>query len=205
MPQRFNPRPTTANSDPRLGPNLNPGRSLVEDLGGTVDDLRQLYTEFGLRPYRVFSVVEVWSGGESGRGDASIESEVELLPTPLVHDMKTIRGVSKAAGLDEVGGIKLTQISPRYTEDDVRTIFHTQPLPKDRDGYLEVRVDERDGVTKRRRFTVKGTPFRDTEKFEWSVRLRAQSIASARTREGAIRDDVNSPAEVQVIRCNAGQ
>lgn len=205
MPQRFNPRPTTANEDPRIGPNRQPGCSLVEGLGETVDGLRQFYTDFGLRPYRVFSVVVRWSGGESGRGDASVESEVELLPTPLVHDMKQLRGVSKSAGRDEEGGVKLTQISPRYTEDDIRTIFHTQPLPGDRDGFLEIRVDERDGKTQRRRFSVKGTPFRDTEKFEWSVRLRAQTIATARTRDGAIRDDVLSPGEVQVLRFSEGE
>lgn len=198
MPQRSNPRPIKPNDDPTSHPNRMPGQSLVEDLGQTVDLLRQLYTDFGLRPYRFFSVVVKWSGGASGRGDATVESETELLPTPLVKDTKPIRGVSKPAGLDEEGGITLTQISPNYTEDDIRAIFHTQPLPADRDGFIEMRVDERDGSTIRRRFSIKGAPFRDASKFQWTARLRTQS--HDRSREGAIQDDVSSPAEVQFLR-----
>ena len=203
MPARTNPRPQTPNNDPREHPNRQPGRSLTESLGSTVDDLRQLYTDFGQRPYRVFSVVEVWSGGASGRGDASIQSETELLPTPLVVDMKPVRGRSTPAGFDEAGSITIRQISPRYTEDDIRALFFVQPLPTDRDGFLEVRVDERDGSTRRRRFVVKGAPYRDAGKFDWSARMILQS--HNRNRDGTIRDDVSSPAEVQLVRFNEGQ
>lgn len=202
MPQRFNPRPITPNEDQALRPNALPGQSLVEQLGSTADELRQLYTEFGLRPYRVFSVIIRWTGGASGRGDAVLEQETELLPTPLVRDTKTIRGVAKPAGLDEEGSITLRQISPRYTEDDIRSIFHQQPLPDDRDGFLEVRIDERDGSTKRRRFSVKGAPYRDAGKFEWSASLRLQS--HDRGRDGEIRDDIASPAEVQFHTLSKG-
>lgn len=198
MPQRFNPRAVKPNEDPALRPNTLPGQSLVEELGATADDLRQLYTDFGLRPYRVFSVVVRWSGGASGLGDAVVVAETELLPTPLLKDMKPIRGVSKPAGRNEEGGITLTQISPRYTEDDIRGLFHTQPLGEALDGFLEVRVDSRDGQTLRRRFSVKGAPYRDAGKFEWSARLRVQY--ANRSREGAVQDDVQSPAEVRMHR-----
>ncbi len=203
MPQRFNPRGQTPNNDPALRPLPLPSRSLAEQLGDTVDELRQLYTDFGLRPYRVFSVVVVWSGGASGRGDAVVEEEVELLPTPRLVDMKPVTGKATPAGFDEEGAVMLRQISPRYTEDDIRTIFHLQPLPTDRDGFLEIRVDQRDGQTLRRRFTVKGAPFRDAMKFQWSARLVLQS--HDRDRDGTIRDDVSSPAEVQVARFSEGK
>lgn len=198
MSSRTNPRAITADNDPREHANPLPQQSLVESLGGVVDELRQLHTDFGLRPYRVFSVVIGYSGGEVGRGKAQVVSEVELLPTPKLVDMKSVRGISKPAGFDEEGAITLKQISPRYTEDDINEIFFQQPLPKAAIGFLEVRVDERDGSTKRRRFVVKGTPFRDAGKFEWSVRLTAQS--HDRDRQGAIQDDVTSPAETQLIR-----
>lgn len=203
MPQRFNPRAVKPNEDPALGPNPAPGASLVEQLGPTADNLRQLYTEFGLRPYRVFSVVVKWSGGASGLGDAVVASETELLPTPLVKDMKPIRGVSKPAGRNEEGGIMLTQISPRYTEDDIRALFHTQPLGEALDGFLEVRVDSRDGEAVRRRFSVKGAPYRDAGKFEWSARLRIQY--ADRSRAGVVQDDVQSPAEVKMHRFSEGE
>lgn len=198
MASRTNPRALTANNDPREHANPQPQQSLVESLGGLVDELRQLHTDFGLRPYRVFSVVIGYSGGEVGRGTASVVSEAELLPTPKLVDMKSVRGISRPAGFDEEGNITLRQISPRYTEDDISEIFFQQPLPKGSLGFLEVRVDERDGSTKRRRFTVKGTPFRDAGKFEWSVRLTSQS--HDRNRDGVIQDDIASPAEVQLIR-----
>jgi hypothetical protein len=202
VPHRFNPRARTANNDPEVHPNPRPQQSLVEELGGTVDELRQLKTDFGLRPYRVFSVIERWSGGESGRGEVVVESEVELLPTPKVVDIKPVRGVATPAGLDEKGGIRLKEISPRYTEDDIRALFHVQPLGKDQDGFLEVRVDERDGSTMRRRFTIKGTPFRDAEKFEWSAYLTTQN--ADRSRAGQVQDDVSGPAEVQMARFSEG-
>jgi len=202
MGGRTNPRGQTPNEDPDLHPNPMPGQSLVEELGGVADDLRQLYTDFGLRPYTVHSVVVQWSGGEPGRGDAMVISETQLLPTPRLVDMKPIRGMAKPAGFDEEGAVVLRQISPRYTEDDIRTLFFQQPLPRDKEGYLEIRVDSRDGQTDRRRFTVKGTPFRDAPKFEWSTRLTLQS--HDRNRAGQITDDVRSPAEVQVHRFDEG-
>ena len=198
MPARTNPRPITPNTDPDLHPNPNPSQSLVESLGSVADDIRQLYTDFGLRPYTVVSVVIGWTGGKPGRGDAFIVQETPLLPTPQVVDMKPVRGMAKPAGFDEEGSILLTQISPRYTEDDINTIFHVQPLPIDREGFLEVRVDSRDGSTTRRRFRVQGTPYRDADSFEWSTRLVLES--HDRSRDGAITDDVRSPAEVQIHR-----
>ena len=44
------------------------GRTLVDDLIPVADDLRQLYTEFGGRPYRVFLVWVRWSADEDGDG-----------------------------------------------------------------------------------------------------------------------------------------
>ena len=198
MPSRTNPRDQTPNNDPDNHSNRIPQRSLVEGLGDVADDLRQIYTDLGLRPYRVFSVIVRWTGGESGRGDAVLAGETELLPTPLVVDMKPLRGESTPAGFNERGAIELRQISPRYTEDDIRALFHIQPLPIDYDGYLEVRVDSRDGSTERRRFTVKGTPYRNAGRFEWSVRLTKQD--ENRGRSGEIRDVVKSPAEVRTVR-----
>ena len=184
---RSNPRPTPPNVDPGLGPNPQPERSLVEDMQPIVDDARQLNTDFGLRPYRVVSVVVRWTGGERGRGDPVVESEKEFLPTPKVKDYSaSLDGELKAAGITDRGTIRLSEISARYTEDDLDALFHLQPLPKDREGFVEVRHDRRDGETKRRRFVVEGVPFHDAENFQWVCRLLAQD--PDRTRAGVPRD-----------------
>jgi len=188
--------------DPALHPNRSPGRSLVESLGGLVDDLRQMQTDFGMRPYRLFSVVVKWTGGSSGRGDAVVVSERELLPTPKLLGTEALQGVASPGGYLNRGSVRLVQVSPRYTEDDVRALFHVQPLPTDCDGFIEMRIDARDGVTDRRRFIVSSPPFRNAERFEWVVPINSQQ--GDRTRSGEVSDDTKSPGEIQLMRFREG-
>ncbi len=181
---RGNPRPVPPDRDPRLGPHPNPGGSIVEELGEVVDDLRQLYTDFGLRPYRVFSVVVSWSGGEIGRGLPKVASEQEILPTPEV-DLRAMRTDMKTGGKVEGGSATLREVSPRFTEDDIELLFHVQPLPAGCQGFVEVQHDRRDGLTKRRRFVVRGPAQRNVETFEWIVPLASQE--PNRERSGQIK------------------
>jgi hypothetical protein len=179
-----NPRPITPNVDPTLGPNPAPGRSVAEDMGEVVDELRQLHTDLGMRPYRVFSVVLRWSGGEPGRGTAEVVSEREFLPTPLA-DLRPLTRVVTSGGVVERGGSRLSELSPRYTEDDIKALFFVQPLPKGHQGFIEITVDARDGQSPRRRFTVKSPPIRDASGWEWTVRLESED--EARTRAGEVQ------------------
>jgi len=133
------------------------------------DELRQLYTDLGLRPYRVFSVLQGWSGGKVGDGIPRVLREVEFLPTPLV-DLTPVRRRPTEGGFTEDGTVTLHEISPRLTEDQVQQLCSPQLLPG-QESYVEVRHDARDGETTRRRFTVQGVPFRKAGKFEWWVRL----------------------------------
>lgn len=198
---RRNPRPVPPDRDPSLHPLARPSSSLVESLGDVVDDARQIVTDLGLRPYRVFSVVVRWSGGEVGKGDPCVESEVELLPTPKVVFFGEV-GVGglttkmTEGGLSERGDAKMMEISPRYTEDDVRQLFHLQPLPAGLDGFVEVRMDARDGSSIRRRFAVL-VPQRRAEKFDWIVRLKRQN---QNDRRDSSVDNVKSPLEVEQLR-----
>lgn len=173
---RGNPRIEQPNDDPALHPNRAPSRSLVDDLGEVADDLRQLYTDFGLRPYRVFSVIYRWTGGSVGHGEALVFQTEELLPTPEVR-VASIRSELKSAGLVERGDSTLVGVSPRYTEDQIRTLFHCSEngeLPPDLQGFVEVVMDARDGVSERRRFSVAGVPQRRADRFDWEVRLIKQ-------------------------------
>lgn len=181
---RTNPRPITPDTDPALEPNPAPEASLVEDMGELVDDLRQMYTDFGLRPYRLFSIVTNWTGGAKGRGDQVIKTETELLPTPLITNVDSLRGDLKSGGNTERGGVRVSEISPRFTEDDIREIFHLQPLPAGHEAFLEMRVDGRDGNTIRRRFTIQGAPWRRADRFDWTIRLLEQD--PMRSRRGVL-------------------
>jgi hypothetical protein len=143
----------------------------VEDLGAVADDLRQLFTDFGLRPYRVFSVLQRWSGGRVGAGTLAVVRELELLPTPLV-DLGPVKRKHTEGGGTEDGQFTLRQLSPRLTEDQVQSLVAPGGLGPGEESFLEVRHDARDGQElARRRFTVVGPPFRKAGQFEWQVRL----------------------------------
>lgn len=163
----------------------------MEDLAGVADDLRQLYTDFGLRPYRVFSVVVAWSGGSIGRGNAAVVSEKEFLPTPLV-DLRPVRTTMRTGGRVEDGDGYLKEVSPRYTEEDIQALFHQHPLPAGHEGFLEVRVDARDGTAvPRRRFVVQGAPYRRADAFDWAVRMSRQR--ADRTPLGKLAERTDMP------------
>jgi len=169
----------------KLGPNPNPGRSIVAGFAGVVDGLRQLETNAGLRPYRVFAVVVKWSGGEVGRGDPTVESEVELLPTPLVR-LKGIRFENKPGGKTDRGYVEVSEVSTRYTEEQLLTAFHVkQPLGEGREAFYEIVRDARDGQPGlRRRFVLRQVPDHDAENFQWILRLSAQD--KSRGKDGQV-------------------
>jgi hypothetical protein len=160
-------------------------RSLAADLGDVVDEARQTLTDLGMRPYRVFSVVERWSSGVVGRGTAKVISEVELVPPPFV-DFNPLKRKYGGAGSVERGEILLRKVSPRYTEDELFALMRPVTTAGEA-AYIEIRADGRfEGAggegPKRRRFVVKGVPWLDQAKFEWVVRLFQQD--NPRTRRG---------------------
>jgi len=180
-----NPRPITPNTDLRLHPNARPERSLVEELGGIVDEARQMLTDFGLRPYEVWSVVVSWSGGDVHRGSASVRWERQLLPTPKVEGIARVAKEMREAGTVARGTVRLTGISPRYTGDEVEQLF-PRALRGGEEHFIEVRMDARDGQSvERARYVVSALPERRAERFDWEVQLTKQD--EDRTRRGAPR------------------
>lgn len=177
-----NPRPTTPNNDAQR--NAQPAQSLVERLGTVADNLRQLYTDFGLRPYEVFSVVVRWTGGSRHRGVAQVVSETPFLPTPKVEQVASVELAARAGGVVQRGTVRLSELSPRYTEDDIRVLFPRELLAGE-EHFIEMRVDARDGSTARKRYVVSGTPERRPGDFDWTVRLTKQD--EDRTRTGGLR------------------
>lgn len=169
---------------PDVSADYQDAHNLTEEFAALADDMRELYTDFGQRPERVFSVVYSWSGGEEGKGDLAIVSEREFLPRPLV-DTKNSRFENTEAGQRMQGSAKLTEVSWRMTEDEIFAYFPVAPLPRGHFAFIEVRTDARDGVfVVRKRYTVKDPPYRNIKHLCWEVPLIAQQ--HPRTREGEL-------------------
>jgi hypothetical protein len=96
-------------------------RTLASMLIPSIDKIRQIPTMLGLRPKRVFLVHAVWNGPLGKKGDgAPVEvSRTEILPTPKVADMEATTQILHATGLSEEGGLRITEISARFSEDDL--------------------------------------------------------------------------------------
>lgn len=164
--------------DPTLRPlsGFEVGTSLATDLMSTADSLRQLYTDFGLRPYRVFLVWVSYTTDEDhdglvdvddqgvhadadtiGAGRPYLLAEIELLPTPRVS-VGGVRQNTDAVGRTEVGGATVDQISPAMSEDILQGLMpefidpqHPEQLRPGIAFFYEVQEDRPAG------FAVQGT------------------------------------------------
>src|SRR5689334_10543435 len=99
---------------------LAPGQfehTLAARLGPVADKIRQIATNMGARPYRVYLVWTISGGAERGEGVERLVHEEELLPTPLVLDLTSIALQPYSAGKLPVGSVKVSQISTSYGED----------------------------------------------------------------------------------------
>ena len=161
--------------------------SLAPKLIPMVDRLRDLYSRFGLRNIRVRIVRTRWSGGVRGEGDEYVVSDLEILPTPKVSDLSALLEIIHPVGQDEVGSIQVSEISARYTEDQLVGLDSdgTEPT-EDQQVYYEtetVRLDGKPG--ERRRFILAGVPSLSTSGLQWTVPL--QRAHDGRDREGVPR------------------
>lgn len=164
-----------------LASSIDPMRTLVGSMAPCVDHLRDIYTCLGARMYVVVLVKTRWSGGRRGVGQEQVISEEPILPTPLVLDEGALRKTQFGVGSVEQGSIKVTEISMRYTEDQLcGRGLNGEPTPKDEQFYWEVR-DSAPGADVRR-YTVDVVPVLDPLNFGWSIGLRRQQ--GDRTRAG---------------------
>lgn len=176
-----NPRPDVPNTDPNLSipAPVQARQSLTQQLGPVVDDIRQIAVDLGQRSYQVWSVRVRWDGGARGQGDVVQVWEKPFLPIPKVAKWRVPEEL-RAAGYVERGDVVLTELSPRYTEDEIRDLFHVKLGPAE-DGFIELRVAA-DGLSERKRFTTSTAPERRANKFDWTVRLQRQD--RQRNRDG---------------------
>lgn len=165
--------------------------TLASDLVDIVDEIRQLNSEFGIRPYRVFMIHSQWTGGEVGVGQEQITSRIEILPTPRLKGMDSLSTIVDPTGLTEDGSVDVDQISARYTEDDLtgRTPDLNDPnLPRTSAGAVDFywEVHENRGQTPNtvlRRFNPKGVPHLSRDGFQWRIALVKQDYDRGRNGE----------------------
>lgn len=152
--------------------------SLGQDLVPVADSIRDIATEFGMRPYEVTLVRTRWSGTARNQGVENVVQETVLLPTPLITDLSGVAQINTAIGLDEFGEVLLQEISPSMREEQLRGFGpNGEPIAPNENFYIEVEFPppgfvDRDG--ERRRFTLKGVPMYFADKFQWQVRLERQ-------------------------------
>lgn len=148
-------------------------QTLAQTLVPTADSLRDMFTSFGLRPYKVRFVRLRWSGMKRGQGAAYVACEIDILPTPKILDLTTLTEIVNPVGLDEVGGVLLTQVSGNFTEEQLRFgETDKKSLAQNEEVFYEVQfVRKDDQPGDRRRFALRSAPMYLAGKFQWQLRL----------------------------------
>jgi hypothetical protein len=164
-------------------------RTLANRFGKRADRLRQIATNKGIRPYRVFLTWIKWDGPDRGEGTDTLVKRIEILPTPRVKSLDNLSFSLFHAGTIPVGSLRVDRISVhRFTEDillgkafpDNPLPFGESPiekhLPAPWEFFYEVVEDGRgDFPAKRKRFRPMNNPVREAGKVHWSIMLERTS------------------------------
>jgi hypothetical protein len=141
--------------------------SLVTDV---IDGLRgELHPQFGVRPFRVYTVKRTWAGAIVGDG-ASGDVVVELAPQPRVelHEIYEMT----PAGKNRIGDARLTEVSLTYTYAELTggsLADNVQWLIRLSEAYGQGQPD--------RYFVIARPPEPDRERdMGWRVVLRAADV-----------------------------
>lgn len=146
--------------------------SLAQQLIGVADTLRDLSTQFGLRPYNISIIVTAWSGGFRGEGVESVVSETRLLPTPKLSTLDSLSEIINSVGTDENGLVAISQISGSYSEYQLLGLGpQGEPVEQNQQVFYEVEYPRANGPGERRRFTPRSAPTYEADKFQWTIRL----------------------------------
>lgn len=144
---------------------------LVDDLvPDVIDGLREdLHPQFGIRAYRLFTVLRSYTGAHIGEGPFS-DVVTEIRPQPLVEVWNGLNFTLRDCGVDELGEIRLREVSLQCTEAD---LIGPKPLARGQQWFL--RLDEAHGQATRAKFFVHTRPpYIDREKdMAWVLWLRS--------------------------------
>ena len=147
-------------------------KTLVRSLTGCVDGIRDLYTCLGARAYSVSLLKTRWSSGDRGMGIEELISTKMILPTPLVSEVTALATEQLPIGNEEVGNVRVSQISPRFTEEELTGLeFDGCPIGDGENFYWEITFPKRTGDAVKRRFLPDAAPSYNPTAFEWEVVL----------------------------------
>lgn len=147
-------------------------KTLARGFIGLADSLRDMLTQFGLRTYKVTIVRVEWSGQRRGRGVPSVVSEVAILPTPKISAVDSLSEIIQPGGGLESGSLELTQISGRFTEEQLRGHGSDgEAIPPNQEFFYEVEFFPNEGPSVKRRFIPSAPPAYYPGRLGWTVRL----------------------------------
>jgi len=159
--------------------------TLIGSLTGCVDQIRDIKTCLGARAYTVSMIWTRWSGGERGIGVEDVIREEMILPTPKVSSLTALAVEQLSVGVEEIGVIRITEISPRYTEDELSGYIDGRAVPDDENFYYEVIYAQKVGDSRRRRYVMDTAPNYTPLQFQWEISL--VKAFEDRTRAGDVR------------------
>lgn len=148
------------------------GSNLVDDLLPDIDGLRgDLHADFGVRPFRVYTVRRAWSGTMVGEGTAT-DTVAEITPAPRVLTWDGYEFDLTHGGIVSKGELKLTEVSLTYTHTEITGGTLAQNVQ------WFIRIDEGHGQGQPSRYYVHAKPpFPDREKdIGWVIWLRAAQV-----------------------------
>jgi hypothetical protein len=154
-------------------------RSLVERLsrpGGVVDRAREMATQVGARPFRVFLTWTVFSGASRGQGEERVLHRHEIQPRPRV-DTSSITRNPMLVGVYPEGSVRVDEVTTALTQDELlgRVLPGGGALPVDQGRvafFVEVVEDGRgDQPAPRGRFRFANMPSRESENMQWVLIL----------------------------------
>lgn len=152
-------------------------RTLVARLGLTADRVRQIATNLGARPYRVFLLWTRATGEERGEGTDVVMKRIEILPTPVVESLEAITRGPFAGGAYPVGSMRLREVSTSF---DATTLTgkrlpdgtRVDAIPEPWDFWYEILEDGRHELDPEpMKFRLLAPPVNDAENLQWVIGL----------------------------------
>jgi len=159
-------------------------QSLANRLRPTVDRVRQIATDVGVRNYRVFLVWTTFDGESRGEGTERELARVEILPTPKIGELTSLGQNPYAQGFTAVGSLRLERISAGYTESQLRGLEvpgrgQVLNVPSNIDFWYEIREDGRgQDQPVPTRYRLASSPYRAAGRVAWSVMVERQDEAT---------------------------